>query len=154
MKGRKRLAHAAYHPHSFRAGTFWDQQVPTRAGQSKALCRARACPPANRWLSGARKHLASSGEALGMSLFDFSAQSFRQNVASVQKVFSVSATSLYRASQWRIEEETPPAIRWPEANAALEHLLFWPLIRVVAAVPGVQGHRDLCFLRPPPALGA
>lgn len=58
-----------------------------------------------------------------MSVSDCSAQSFRHNAASVQKVFSVSATSLYRASWWRTEE-TPPAIRWPEATAALEHLLF------------------------------
>lgn len=73
-KGRTRLAHAAYHPHSFRAGTFWDQQVPTRPGQSKALCRARACPPADCWLSGACKHLANSERLWGCLPRTFSSQ--------------------------------------------------------------------------------
>lgn len=51
-------------------------------------------------------------------------------------------------------EETPPTNRSPVAIPAIAYLLFWSLIRVAAAVPGVQGHREPCFQRPPPALNA
>lgn len=102
-----------------------------------ALGKARRCA------GPGRAHLQTAGclepantlrvpRGSGDVCLDRSAPRCRQNAASVQKLCSVSATSLCRARSWG-SDETPLTNLSPVATAALAYLLFWPLIRVAAA---------------------